>query len=86
MCVVGAIEPSLRKAEIDRVKRQRPRNSTRTIWSCDRCRLSSALMPKNSGTRIPLLPRRLKLQPDYAAAHALLSRCFHVRFNRGGAT
>ena len=26
MCVIGAIEPSLRKAEIDRVKRQRPNN------------------------------------------------------------
>ena len=26
MCVIGAIEPSLRKVEIDRVKRQRPNN------------------------------------------------------------
>ena len=28
MCVVGAIEPSVRKAEIDRIKRQRPDNFT----------------------------------------------------------
>ena len=39
MNVIGAIEPSLRKAEIDRVKRQRPNISMPTISYYDHCRL-----------------------------------------------
>lgn len=33
---------------------------------------------------IPLLEDALKLQPDYPAAHAFLSRCFHHRYARLG--
>ena len=38
MRVISAIEPGLRKAEIDRVRRQRPTTSAPTISCCDRCR------------------------------------------------
>ena len=48
MCVIGAIEPSLRKAEIDRVKRQRPTTSTPTILCCDRCH---SFLPDAEGRR-----------------------------------
>jgi tetratricopeptide (TPR) repeat protein len=42
-------------------------------------------MPKHAESAMPLLRDALKLEPHYGLAHALLSWCFHVRFNRGGA-
>lgn len=85
MCVVGAIEPSLRKAEIDRVQRQRPSNLNAYDLVLRSLPFIYALMPKNAENSIPLLREALKLEPHYGLAHALLSWCFHVRFNRGGA-
>jgi len=85
MCVVGAIEPSLRKAEIDRVQRQRPSNLNAYDLVLRSLPFIYALMPKNAESSIPLLREALKLEPHYGLAHALLSWCFHVRFNRGGA-
>jgi adenylate cyclase len=85
MCVVGAIEPSLRKAEMDRVRRQRPSNLNAYDLVLRSLPFIYALMPKNAEKSIPLLRDALKLEPHYGLAHALLSWCFHVRFNRGGA-
>ena len=84
MCVVGAIEPSLRKAEIDRVQRQRPSNLNAYDLVLRSLPFIYSLMPKNAENSIPLLREALKLEPHYGLAHALLSWCFHVRFNRGG--
>ena len=85
MCVVGAIEPSLRKAEIDRVRRQRPSNVNAYDLVLRSLPFVYALMPQHAENAIPLLRDALKLEPHYGLAHALLSWCFHVRFNRGGA-
>jgi adenylate cyclase len=85
MCVVGAIEPSLRKAEIDRVQRQRPSNLNAYDLVLRSLPFVYSLMPKHAENSIPLLRDALKLEPHYGLAHALLSWCFHVRFNRGGA-
>jgi tetratricopeptide (TPR) repeat protein len=41
-------------------------------------------IPQDSEVAIPLLQDALKLQPDYATAHAFLSRCFHHRYARAG--
>jgi adenylate cyclase len=84
MCVVGAIEPSLRKAEIDRVKRQRPNNLNAYDLVLRALPLVYAAMTKPATMAIPLLEDALKLEPDYGAAHAFLSWCLHVRFARGG--
>jgi TolB-like protein len=84
MCVVGAIEPSLRKAEIDRIKRQRPKNLNAYDLVLRSLPFVLGHMPKDSEAAIPLLQDALKLQPDYAAAHAFLGRCFHHRYARAG--
>jgi TolB-like protein len=71
MSVVGAIEPGLRKAEIDRIKRRRPNN----LNAYDLVLRSLAHvtgMPKDAVVAIPLLEQALALEPDYGAAHALL--------------
>ncbi|HKT17453.1 MAG TPA: winged helix-turn-helix domain-containing protein [Stellaceae bacterium] len=84
MCVVGAIEPSLRKAELDRVKRQRPRNLNAYDLVLRSLPFVLAHIPKDSEPAIPLLEEALTLQPDYAAAHAFLARCLHHRYARAG--
>ena len=84
MNVVGAIEPSLRRAEIDRVKRQRPSNLNAYDLVLRSLPYVFAQMPKDVATAIPLLVDALKLEPDYGAAHAYLGWCLHARFSRGG--
>ena len=80
MRVVGAIEPNLRKAEIDRVKRQRPNNFDAYDLLLRSQPFVFAGMPKEAAKAIPLLEEALKLEPDYSAAHAYLSWCLHARF------
>lgn len=82
--VVGAIEPSLRKAEAERVKRKRPDNldaydlvlqSQSDVYSGMPARVTKALV---------LLERALALEPDYALAHAFAAMCHHCLFLRAG--
>ncbi|MBV9347924.1 MAG: transcriptional regulator [Pseudolabrys sp.] len=84
MCVVGAIEPSLRKAEIDRIKRRRPNDLGAYDLVLRALPHVFTNMPQEAEIAIPLLENALKLEPNYAAAHAFLSWCLHARFSRGG--
>jgi TolB-like protein/Tfp pilus assembly protein PilF len=82
--VVGAIEPSLRRAEIERVKRKRPDSldaydlvlqSQSDVFSGMPARVTKALIP---------LERALALDPAYALAHAFAAMCHHCLFLRAG--
>ncbi|MGB6535976.1 MAG: winged helix-turn-helix domain-containing protein [Xanthobacteraceae bacterium] len=84
MCVVGAIEPSLWKAEIDRIKRQRPKSLNAYDLVLRSLPFVLGHIPSDSEAAIPLLQDALELQPDYAAAHAFIGRCFHHRYARAG--
>jgi TolB-like protein len=84
MCVISAIEPSLRKAEIDRVRRHRPSNLNAYDLVLRSLPLVFAMVPKDAEIAIPLLENAVKLQPDYGAAYAFLGWCYHHRFVRGG--
>jgi len=84
MCVIGAIEPSLRKAETDRIKRRRPTNLNAYDLVLRSLPFVLGHIPQDSKAAIPLLQDALKLQPDYATAHAFLGRCFHHRYARAG--
>lgn len=82
--VISAIEPNLRKAEIDRVKRQRPSDLNAYDLVLRSLPLVFAMMQKDAEIAIPLLENAVKLQPDYGAAYAFLGWCYHHRFVRGG--
>jgi TolB-like protein/Tfp pilus assembly protein PilF len=84
MSVVGAIEPNLRKAEIERVKRRRPESLDAYDFVLRALPFVHKWMPDGATTAIPLLQKALELEPRYALAHALLARCFHFRFSRAG--
>ena len=84
MCVVGAIEPSLRKIEFDRIRRQRPNSLNAYDLLLQSQPLVFAGMPAEAAKAIALLEEALTLEPDYSAAHAYMSWCMHSRFGRGG--
>jgi adenylate cyclase len=82
--VVGVVEPNLRRAEIERARRKRPDHLgaydmyLRALPHC------ASHMPEDAGIAIGFLEQALKLDANYAAAHALLAWCLEARFTRGG--
>jgi adenylate cyclase len=84
LSTVGAIEPSLRAAEIERVKRKRPENLDAYDLVLRALPHVNAAMPEQARIAVPLLERALALEPDYGLAHGYLAWCFEVLFVRGG--
>jgi adenylate cyclase len=82
--VVGSIEPSVRRAEIERVKRKRPENLDAYDLALRALPHANAAMPNEAAVALPLLERALVLQPDYSFAHGLSAWCYEVRFVRAG--
>ena len=82
MTVVGAIEPSLRKAEIERVKRKRPDSLDAYDLMLRALPYTYSHIYQDAEAAIPLLEKAIELEPDYAAAHAPLAWCYHFRFSR----
>ena len=84
MNVIGTIEPNLRKAEYERVKRKRPDRLDAYDLVLQAMPLAFSHMPDEALKAIPLLERALELEPGYAAAHAPLALCYHARYGRAG--
>jgi TolB-like protein/Tfp pilus assembly protein PilF len=84
LSVVGAIEPSLRQTEIERVRRKRPESLDAYDLVLRATRHAYMAMPDEAARALPFLEQALALEPDYPAAHAMLAWCFHARFQRGG--
>jgi TolB-like protein/tetratricopeptide (TPR) repeat protein len=84
MSVIGAIEPNLRKAEVDRVMRKRPDSLDAYELVLRALPSVNNFMVTGAVAAIPMLQKALELEPDYAGAHALLARCFHFQYSRGG--
>jgi adenylate cyclase len=84
LSVVGAIEPSLRLAEVERVKRKR----SDSLDAYDLVLQAQAdvysRMPDRATKALVLLERALALDPAYALAHAYAAECHHTLFLRGG--
>jgi TolB-like protein/Flp pilus assembly protein TadD len=83
MSVVGAIEPSLRKVEIERVRRKRPENLDAYDFLLRALPYTYTHTAEDAAHAIPLLQKALALEPGYAAAHAALAWCHHFRFRFG---
>jgi len=84
MSVVGAIEPNLRKAELERIKRKRPDSLDAYDLVLQALPYAYSHMPDKAAIAIPLLEKALVLEPGYAAAHAPLALCYHARYGRAG--
>ena len=84
MSTVAAIEPSLRQAEIERVKRKRPDNLDAYDLTLRALPQVFTLMPDGALKSLPLLERALVLEPDYATALAFAAWCHEILFVRAG--
>ncbi|MBN9491599.1 MAG: winged helix-turn-helix domain-containing protein [Alphaproteobacteria bacterium] len=84
LAVVGAIEPSLRRAEVERIRRKRP-DSLDAYELVLRAQPDvDSGMPDRAATALPLLKRALALDPAYALAHGLAAMAHHNLFLRAG--
>lgn len=84
MSVVGAIAPSLRRAEINRVKRKRPDSLDAYDLVLRAQPDVDSGMPVQVTQALVLLERAIALEPSYALAHGNAAMCHHCLFLRAG--
>ena len=82
--VVGIVEPSLQRSEIERSRRKRPENLDAYDLYLRALPHVAAQMPEDARIALPFLEQALRLDPDYAAAHALIAWCHELCFTRAG--
>jgi adenylate cyclase len=80
LSVVGAMEPSLRLAEIERVKRKRSDNLDAYDLVLQAQTDAYSRIPERCAKALLLLERALVLDPTYALAHAYAAECHHSIF------
>src|SRR6266702_6808521 len=80
--VVGAIEPSLRRAEVERVKRKRPDSLDAYDLFLRALPDANSVMPAKVSKALVSLDRALAIEPDYAAAHGYAAVCHYTLYLR----
>ena len=81
--VVGAIEPTVKKAEIERARRKPADDLDAYDLYLRALPLVQAFRPDENATAIQLLQRAIDLDPNYAAALAHAAWCYEQRISRG---
>ena len=84
LSVVGAIEPSLWSAEVERAKRKRPDSLDAYDLVLRAMPDVYSRMPEPSKRALVLLERAIALDPNYALPHACAAECHHTLFLRDG--
>ena len=82
--VVGIVEPSVRKSEVERSRQKRPDSLGAYDLFLRAMPHLQARMPDEGRVAIPLLEKALELDPQYHAARANLAWCYEWCFTRGG--
>jgi adenylate cyclase len=84
MSVLAAVEPGLRRAEIERARRRRPENLNAYDLFLRALPLAMTAMPENADRALRYLEEAVQLEPDYAAAHGFIAWCHEQRYLRAG--
>ena len=82
--IVGVIEPSLRRAEIERARRKRPDSLGAYDLYLRALPHFASVMPEDAKIGMEFLEQALRIDPNYAPAHAYLAWGFEMRVVRGG--
>jgi TolB-like protein len=80
----GVIEPTLRQAEIERARRKRPESLDAYDLYLRALPFAYTSMPEDADKALRILEQAIKLEPDFAAAHAIIAWCHEQRYLRGG--
>jgi adenylate cyclase len=80
--VVGAIEPRIRKAEIERARRKRPENLDAYDLYLQALPHAYAMRPADNTRALGLLEKAIQLDPGYAPAAAFAAWCYEQRLTR----
>lgn len=84
MNVIGAVEPTLRRVEVERAKRKRPENLDAYDLYLRALPFAAAAMPDDAKKALVLLEEALAIEPDYPAAHGIMAWCYEQLYLRGG--
>jgi serine/threonine protein kinase/tetratricopeptide (TPR) repeat protein len=84
MSVIGAVEPTLRKAEVERARRKRPDSLDAYDLFLRALPFAATAMPEDADKALELLEEAIRLEPDYAIAHGCIAWCHEQRYLRGG--
>jgi TolB-like protein/Tfp pilus assembly protein PilF len=82
--IVGIIEPSVRRAEIERARRKRPDSLDAYDLYLRALPYVHSAMPDDAVVALGYLERALALDPDYAVVHAAIALCHEARFRSAG--
>lgn len=80
--VVGAIEPRIRKAEIERARRKRPESLDAYDLYLQALPHAYAMRPADNARALELLEKAIQLDPGYAPAAAFAAWCYEQRLTR----
>ena len=84
MHVIGAVEPTLRKVEVERARRKRPDSLDAYDLFLRALPLASTAMPEHADKALELLEQAIRLEPNYAVVHGFIAWCHEQRYLRGG--
>ncbi len=84
LSTVAAIEPSVRRAEIERARRKRPENLDAYDLVLRATPLADTGMPDGASAALPFLERAIALDPNYALAHGQAAFCHEILYIRAG--
>ena len=84
MGVIGAVEPSLRRVEIERSRRKRPDSLDAYDLFLRALPFAATAMPEDADSALRLLEQAIRLEPDYAVAHGFIAWCHEQRYLRAG--
>ncbi|MGH6799098.1 MAG: transcriptional regulator [Roseiarcus sp.] len=82
--VIGIVEPSLQRSEIERSRRKPPENLDAYDLYLRAVPHTASRKLENARIAAGFLEDALKLDPNYAAVHALLALCRQMFFIQGG--
>jgi TolB-like protein len=82
--VIGAVEPTLRKAEVERAWRKRPNSLDAYDLFLRALPFVTTAMPEGADKALVLLEQAIRLEPNYPAVHGFMAWCHEQRFLRGG--
>jgi TolB-like protein/class 3 adenylate cyclase len=82
--LVGIVEPSLQRSEVERSRRKRPESLDAHDLYLRALPYVSPISPANAPTATEYLLKALELEPNYPAAHAYLAWAHLIHFAHGG--